>query len=384
MTIQNSGNIKEAANYLGPDMSIPMVRYDNQFGKFTIMMTATTATTGSGTAVSSDRVIFRIVDPSTYSTRVNTFAANTRSVPAFYPSATARGTAANVYSIPVWSAAGSRWIIGNSLSALFFSDSNASTSFLTSTGSLSITGGGRPIYDIKIDPSSSSAYLYAATGSGRSYDRIYAFSMSDISLSYNTTGLTSAGSVYSSDAAAGNVFGTTSMFDVRSISGKTYVLVGADILDGQLGYANGGVTYGRDPLGIATSSLPFNGLLNYSNSGCIYSDGTSVHVLLSIIDDPNNSGWYRKVTLGNSVDWTVISATSGATPYVVGRDVAVTGVTNSYKISGSGTRYAVSSNAASPPREISVVTSGEALTYRLSPDLTGTTSTASVTYWVVK
>ena len=385
MTIQNSGNIKEAANYLGPDMSIPMVRYDDQFGKFCIMISSTTVTTGSGTTETSDRLTFRIVDPSTYSTRAHTFTTTTRSLPAYYPSITARGTAATTYSIPVWSASGSRWIFGNSDTVRFFSDSNASTSFLTLTGSLQIAGNGRQICDIKIDPSSSSTYLYATTLNNRSYDRTYAFSMSNISLSYNTTGLTSAGSVYSYDAAATTVFGTTSMFDVRSISGETYVLVGVDILDGKLGSANGGTTYGRDPLLLVGTSLPFNGAYNFGNSGYIYSDGTSVHVLLSRADGGSSiPTHYRKVTLGNYVDWTVISATSGATPYVVGRDVAVTGVTNASKISGSGTRYAVSSNAASPPREISVVTNGAALTYRLSPDLTGTTSTASVTYWVVK
>ena len=190
---------------------------------------------------------------------------------------------------------------------------------------------------------------------------------------------------YDSTVTTNTVFGTTSMFDVRSISGKTYVLVGADILDGQLGSANGGATYGSDPLSLNSSNLPFNGAYNFGNSGYIYSDGTSVHVLLSRADGGSSiPTHYRKVTLGNYVDWTVISATSGATPYVVGRDTAVTGVTNASKISGGGTRYAVSSNAASPPREISIVTNGAALTYRLSPDLTGTTSTASVTYWVVK
>jgi hypothetical protein len=291
MTVQNTGNIKEAANYVGL-LSIPTARYDSLLGKFTIHATYTTVTTGTTAAATDTRGTFRIVDPSTYSTRVHTFTTSEEASPATrnFSTTYANGT---FMSHPIWYDAASTFIShrisggGTTRNFRYYSDSAASTGFLTLAGS-SVVGSfqGHIAGELVIEPTTAKANIYAAVvaTSTNELTSIGRMSISTISADFASTGVTTrnfsdtTNTTWGANAAkdpTASVYPITGGFNVFNLDGTVYVLVGTELYDSTLANKYGNAAFGVTQLSGA------NNVAYYGNVIHLYKDGTDIKAIIS-------------------------------------------------------------------------------------------------------
>lgn len=291
LTVQNTGNLKEAANFTSVD-TFPTAKYDAELGEFTVHVNFSTTSTGVMTAASC-RGALRTVHPTTYATRVSTSTvaggAGTLSSHAI--------TTASVTGIchPLWVASESRWFSERQGRLTYFSDSAASTGFLTETGSTPISVSSSSTSSqwytnsvIAFDPTSAKSKLYIASA-GVSY--ITRISLSSISADYNTVATivldtrTSASGdfqIFSSFTETrpgidlqNNTF--IGKFSVKEINGAIYMVNGSEVY-----YIS------ADPImRLGSQSDKFSnvadsetGYRTFATSGGIYYDGTSARLVL--------------------------------------------------------------------------------------------------------
>ena len=294
LTVQNTGNIKEAANYIGL-LTIPTAHYDSLLGQFTVHATYTSVTTGVTAAALDTRGTFRIIHPSTYSTRVHTFTTAEEASPATRSVSTtyANGT---FMSHPIWYDTASTFIShrisggGATRNFRYYSDSAAATGFLTLAGSSvvgSFGGLSGPIAaDLFIEPTTAKANIYAAVVDTATNElgAIARMSISTISADFASTGVTTrnfsdatAGS-WSSSAAKNpttSVYPITGGFNVFNLDGTVYVLAGTELYDSTLDNRYGNAAFG------ATMLQGVNNVDYYGNAIHLYKDGTDIKAIIS-------------------------------------------------------------------------------------------------------
>jgi hypothetical protein len=394
MTVQNTGNIKGATNFI-MEFSRPTVKYDPQYAQFTIHIGTNTSSAAVAASTLNSRNVFRIVHPSTYSTRVHTTTRTAgQSGDAHWNLRLDTDLGNLYYGHPVWFAGASKWVSGRSQSVALFSDNNSSSQFLTSETSLNlVTSGTQSDYvtDIIIDPTSTSARYYTAqisTNDSTSYSAIESFYTSHILSAVSG----SASRVARTTSVSGA--GIVGEFDVEVCNGTVLIAAGGNVFGVDLGNEGSSEKslgfYGLDAFDVGTTNtVRGDPAQECGNAVKIFNDGTNNVVVAG--REIGNVSRIKKAIIGVPQDF-IVYQYDNTSPYIFGRIVTVSNSAQvSYALdisSGSQSatrrRWTADYTDNSLTHRIELVSESTGMTYRLLPDFSGSNAVLSWSGWTVK
>lgn len=393
MTVQNTGNILSASdyNYSGQWAS---VTYESSLDKFTIHSSGITASTGVPGTSPMFRGLFRIIDPSTYSTRVHRATSNSSQGPGV-PNVVASNLAGSGCSHPVWIASASRFASGcNGGRIDFFSDSGASSAFLTATGAAT-NGPSRFINDIKLSPSTAYPGLYFTMSStvGYSYENgLGHVLLSAISAAYNSTVTTLYS--YNADiiAPGTNKSGSIQDMNVALKNDRIILTLAGKIAD--MTYYNPSANSGAVSLGVSvatTTSRLSNPAANATagaGAGCGtahqigYNSASNQLYVVSSQYDTTGSGSLHAIRAIVSSYSTYVSINSHTSDFILGTyDYSLTGT---YANAAAIDSLTKSTMSTSGNNSIFIVTAGTSESTRYIGDLSGSNAVILNKYWSIK
>lgn len=394
MTVQNTGNIKGATNFI-MEFSRPTVKYDPQYGQFTIYIGTNTSSAAAGASTLNSRNVFRIVHPSTYSTRVHTTTRTAGQSGDAHWNLRLNTDLGNLYyGHPVWFAGASKWVSGRNQQLSLFSDNNSSSQFLTSETSLNlVTSGTQSDYvtDIIIDPTSTSAIYYTAqisTNDSTSYSKIESFYTSHI---LSAVGASASRVAITTSVSGAGIVGE---FDVEVCNGTVLIAAGGNVFGEDLGNEAASEKslgfYGLNAFGVGTTTtVRGETTQECGNAVKIFNDGTNNVVVAG--RETNNISKIKKAIIGVPQDF-IVYQYDNTSPYIFGRVVTVS---NSAQVSyaldiSSGLQSATRRRWTSDytdeglTHRIEVVSESTGMTYRLLPNFSGSNAVLSWSGWTVK
>lgn len=390
MTVQNSGNIKASLGTTNlTAFSRPTAQYDGQLGQFTVLISHTTTSTGSGSAAAVNST-FRVVHPTTYATRYHL-----RQVADYTAGADFALTAASTVCHPVWLAGVSRWAFGVGNGYVeFWSDSGASSAFLTKTGENRGLQNLGAVTDIKINSSTNSTFMYFTqvnTITDESYENIKQFYTSAVTanINGNVTSTTASSANVSAGIGGGSLgygYGTQGDCDITEYNGETYIAFGGDVLLSTVNINSYTSDYGTNALSLASTgsntttrgqSLSASSVNRFNNSTKIYHDGTNLVVLYGRSSGTNH---IKKAIVGTPTGTFYPFGISNTRPYLHFRKTdpyVLTNVSQITELTFVGTQDAIYTNGTNTG--IFHVGTSSGMAYYASPNFIGTNGTISFT-----